>query len=91
MYLVQRIKNVACLQFTLSGLAHPTSFGNNTRLIMPGTTIKNIGKTLIHPVRIVAPCASVRDRADRAFCTIICKNQKIYIIQTHQTKYFPHE
>ena len=53
----------------------PTSSGYSTLLIIPGTTIKNIGRTLIQPVRMVAPWASARDLADNAFCTIICGNK----------------
>lgn len=34
-------------------------------------TMRKTGRTLIHPVRMVAPCASERDLAERAFCTII--------------------
>lgn len=51
--------------------AHLTSLGYRTLEIIPGTTIRNTGRILIHPVRMVAPWASDRDLADRAFWTII--------------------
>ena len=64
---------IKCIDYvlTVSGLTHPTSLGYKTRLIIPGITIKNKGRTFIQPVRIVAPCACVRDFADNAFWTII--------------------
>ena len=40
---------------------------------MPGITMRNMGSVLIQPVRMVAPWASDKDLAERAFCTIIYK------------------
>ena len=43
------------MDWQISGSTHPISSGYKTREIIPGITIRNNGKTLIHPHRIVAP------------------------------------
>ena len=48
-----------------------STWNDNDRDHLPGMTMRNIGKTLIQPVNMVAPWASDKDLADRAFWTII--------------------
>ena len=43
------------MDWHISGSTHPISSGYKTLEIIPGITIRNNGKTLIHPHKIVAP------------------------------------
>ena len=54
-----------------SGSTQPISSGYKTRLIIPGITIRNKGKTLIQPQSKVAPWACDNDFADKVFWTMI--------------------
>lgn len=53
-----------------------TSSGKRTRLIIPGNTIKNMGRILRYPAKIVAPLACAIVLAANALWTMTCYDEE---------------